>query len=153
RPGPHGVEPARGPRLPCLPDGHGDRPLREFHHLRALAHRPRAVDERGGPVRGGARAPPALPRRPRESPAPQAPPHRRPCREALPLTLPATPGYEGFLFYPLTMGIALGMISGGDVALLYDSYLAAGGERSPGNGRPGNCEARGAHGGAGERAA
>jgi hypothetical protein len=30
------------------------------------------------------------------------------------------------------MGIALSMISGGDVALLYDSYLAAGGEKSSG---------------------
>src|SRR5213593_4858489 len=88
RAGPYGVEPAREPRLPCVPDGHGDRPLREFHHLRALANRPRGVDERGGPLRGGARATPALPRRPRESPAPQAPPHRRPRGEALPLTSP-----------------------------------------------------------------
>src|SRR4029453_7684616 len=38
--------------------------------------------------------------------------------------LPLWSGYEGFLFYHLTMGIALSMISGGDVALLYDSYLA-----------------------------
>jgi hypothetical protein len=44
--------------------------------------------------------------------------------------LPLWSSYEGFLFYHLTMGIALSMISGGDVALLYDSYLAAGGEKS-----------------------
>ena len=44
--------------------------------------------------------------------------------------LPLWSSYEGFLFYHLTMGIGLSMISGGDVALLYDSYLAAGGERS-----------------------
>ena len=48
--------------------------------------------------------------------------------------LPLWSSYEGFLFYHLTMGIALSMISGGDVALLYDSHLAAG-ARSPG-GRP-----------------
>ena len=46
--------------------------------------------------------------------------------------LPLWSSYEGFLIYHLTMGIALSMISGGDVALLYDSYLAAGGERSRG---------------------
>jgi MFS transporter len=40
--------------------------------------------------------------------------------------------YEGFLVYHLTMGIALSMISGGDVALLWDSYLADGGENSRG---------------------
>jgi MFS family permease len=39
--------------------------------------------------------------------------------------LPLWSSYEGFLFYHLTMGIALSMISGGDVALLYDSHLAA----------------------------
>ena len=39
--------------------------------------------------------------------------------------LPLWSSYEGFLVYHLTMGIALSMISGGDVALLYDSYLAA----------------------------
>src|SRR3989441_12214096 len=44
--------------------------------------------------------------------------------------LPLWSSYEGFLFYHLTMGIALSMISGGDVALLYDSYLAAGGEKT-----------------------
>jgi hypothetical protein len=44
--------------------------------------------------------------------------------------LPLWTSYEGFLFYHLTMGIALSMISGGDIALLYDSYLAAGGEKS-----------------------
>src|SRR5438094_10109729 len=48
--------------------------------------------------------------------------------------LPLWSSYEGFLFYHLTMGIALSMISGGDVALLYDSYLAAGGEKSRGAG-------------------
>src|SRR5207247_5390983 len=44
--------------------------------------------------------------------------------------LPLLSSYEGFLFYHLTMGIALSMISGGDIALLYDSHLAAGGEKS-----------------------
>jgi Major Facilitator Superfamily len=44
--------------------------------------------------------------------------------------LPLWSGYAGFLFYHLTMGIALSVISGGDIALLYDSYLAAGGEKS-----------------------
>ena len=44
--------------------------------------------------------------------------------------LPLLSSYEDFLFYHLTMGIALSMISGGDVALLYDSHLAAGGEKS-----------------------
>jgi MFS family permease len=43
--------------------------------------------------------------------------------------LPLWSSYEGFLFYHLTMGIALSMISGGDVALLYDS-LAASDEKS-----------------------
>src|SRR5262245_20426323 len=38
--------------------------------------------------------------------------------------LPLSSSYEGFLFYHLTMGIALSLISGGDVALLYDSHLA-----------------------------
>src|SRR5262245_56653965 len=42
--------------------------------------------------------------------------------------LPLWSSYEGFLFYHLTMGIALSMISGGDIALLYDSHLATGGE-------------------------
>src|SRR3989442_10297440 len=46
--------------------------------------------------------------------------------------LPLWNSYEGFLFYHLTMGIALSMISGGDVALLWDSYLAAGWGESPG---------------------
>ena len=54
--------------------------------------------------------------------------------------LPLWSSYEGFLFYHLTMGIALSMISGGDVALLYDSYLAAGGERSRGAGILGNTK-------------
>src|SRR5262249_46362692 len=44
--------------------------------------------------------------------------------------LPLWSSYEGFLVYHLMMGIALSMISGGDVALLYDSHLAAGGEKS-----------------------
>jgi MFS family permease len=46
--------------------------------------------------------------------------------------LPLWSSYEGFLFYHLTMGIALSLISGGDVALLWDSHLAAGGEKSRG---------------------
>lgn len=46
--------------------------------------------------------------------------------------LPLWSSYEGFLFYHLTMGIALSMISGGDVALLYGSYLAAGSEKPRG---------------------
>jgi hypothetical protein len=58
---------------------------------------------------------------------------------------PLWSSYEGFLFYHLTMGIALSMISGGDVALLYDSHLAAA-ARVPGNGRPRQREARGTDG-------
>jgi len=54
--------------------------------------------------------------------------------------LPLWSNYEGFLFYHLTMGIALSMISGGDVALLYDSYLAAGGEKSRGTAVLGNAK-------------
>ena len=54
--------------------------------------------------------------------------------------LPLWSSYEGFLFYHLTMGIALSMISGGDVALLYDSYLAAGGEKSSGTAVLGNAK-------------
>ena len=46
--------------------------------------------------------------------------------------LPLWSSYEGFLLHHLMMGIALSMISGGDVALLYDSHLAAGGEKSRG---------------------
>src|SRR4029078_3265465 len=46
--------------------------------------------------------------------------------------LPLWSSYEGFLVYHLTMGIALSMISGGDVALLYDSLLATGDEESRG---------------------
>jgi MFS family permease len=46
--------------------------------------------------------------------------------------LPLWSSYEGFLVYHLTMGIALSMISGGDVALLYDSHLAARGDTSRG---------------------
>ena len=54
--------------------------------------------------------------------------------------LPLCSSYEGFLFYHLTMGIALSMISGGDVALLYDSHLAAGGETSRGTAVLGNAK-------------
>ena len=53
--------------------------------------------------------------------------------------LPLWSSYEGFLFYHLTMGIALSMISGGDVALLWDSYLAKGGEQSRGAAVLGNA--------------
>jgi MFS family permease len=53
--------------------------------------------------------------------------------------LPLWSSYEGFLFYHLTMGIALSMISGGDVALLWDSYLADGGEKSRGAAVLGNA--------------
>ncbi len=53
--------------------------------------------------------------------------------------LPLWSGYEGFVYH-LTMGIALSMISGGDVALLYDSYLAAGGEKSRGTAVLGNAK-------------
>jgi hypothetical protein len=54
--------------------------------------------------------------------------------------LPLWSSYEGFLFYHLTMGVALSMISGGDVALLYDSHLAAGGEKSGGTAVLGNAK-------------
>jgi MFS family permease len=54
--------------------------------------------------------------------------------------LPLWSSYEGFLIYHLTMGIALSMISGGDVALLYDSHLAAGGEKSRGTAILGNAK-------------
>ena len=56
--------------------------------------------------------------------------------------LPLWSSYEGFLFYHLTMGIALSMISGGDVALIYDSYLAEGGEKSRGAAILGNASSR-----------
>jgi MFS family permease len=46
--------------------------------------------------------------------------------------LPLWSSYDGFLVYHVMMGIASALISGGDVALLYDSYLAAGGEKSRG---------------------
>src|SRR5262245_50640641 len=46
--------------------------------------------------------------------------------------LPLWSSYDGFLVFQLLQGIALSMISGGDVALLYDSQLAAGSERSRG---------------------
>jgi MFS family permease len=62
--------------------------------------------------------------------------------------LPLWSSYEGFLFYHLTMGIALSMISGGDVALLYESYLAAGGERSGGTAVLGNAKLAGQTGAA-----
>jgi MFS family permease len=54
--------------------------------------------------------------------------------------LPLCSSYEGFLVFHLTMGIALSMISGGDIALLYDSYLAAGGEKSQGTVVLGNAK-------------
>jgi MFS family permease len=54
--------------------------------------------------------------------------------------LPLWSSYEEFLFYHLTMGIALSMISGGDVALLYDSYIASGGEKSSGTAVLGNAQ-------------
>jgi MFS family permease len=62
--------------------------------------------------------------------------------------LPLWSSYEGFLVYHLTMGIALSMISGGDVALLYDSHLAAGGERSGGTAVFGNMKLAGQTGAA-----
>jgi MFS family permease len=54
--------------------------------------------------------------------------------------LPLWSSYEGFLFFHLMMGIALSMISGGDIALLYDSHLAADGEKSPGTTLLGNAK-------------
>jgi len=54
--------------------------------------------------------------------------------------LPLWSSYEGFLIYHVMMGIALSMISGGDVALLYDSHLAAGGEKSGGTAVLGNAQ-------------
>ena len=62
--------------------------------------------------------------------------------------LPLWSTYEGFLFYHLTMGIALSMISGGDVALLYDSHLAAAGESSRGTSVLGNMKFAGQTGAA-----
>jgi Major Facilitator Superfamily len=62
--------------------------------------------------------------------------------------LPLWSSYEGFLFYHLMMGIALSMISGGDVALLYDSHLAAGGEKSRGTAVLGNMKLAGQTGAA-----
>jgi MFS family permease len=62
--------------------------------------------------------------------------------------LPVWSSYEGFLFYHLTMGIALSMISGGDVALLYDSHLAAGGKKSLGTTVLGNMKLAGQTGAA-----
>ena len=54
--------------------------------------------------------------------------------------LPLWSSYEGFLFYHLTQGIALSMISGGDIALLYDSHLAAGNQQSRGTTLLGNAK-------------
>ncbi|MFI5325028.1 MAG: MFS transporter [Candidatus Rokuibacteriota bacterium] len=54
--------------------------------------------------------------------------------------LPLWSSYEGFLVYHLIMGIALSMISGGDIALLYDSYLAAEDEPSRGTSILGNAK-------------
>jgi len=62
--------------------------------------------------------------------------------------LPLWSSYEGFLFYHLMMGIALSMISGGDVALLYDSHLAAGGANSRGMAILGNAKLAGQTGAA-----
>ncbi len=62
--------------------------------------------------------------------------------------LPLWNSYEGFLFYHLTMGIALSMISGGDVALLYEWHLAAGGETSRGTAVLGNMKLAGQTGAA-----
>jgi hypothetical protein len=62
--------------------------------------------------------------------------------------LPLWGSYEGFLFYHLTMGIALSMISGGDVALLYDSHLAVGGQKSRGAAVLGNMKLAGQTGAA-----
>jgi hypothetical protein len=62
--------------------------------------------------------------------------------------LPLWSSFEGFVFYHLTMGIALSMISGGDVALLYDSHLAAGGEKSGGTAVLGNMKLAGQTGAA-----
>jgi MFS family permease len=62
--------------------------------------------------------------------------------------LPLWSSYEGFLVYHLMMGIALSMISGGDVALLYDAHLAAGGETSRGTAVLGNAKLAGQTGAA-----
>jgi MFS family permease len=62
--------------------------------------------------------------------------------------LPLWSSYEGFLVYHLTMGIALSMISGGDVALLYEWHLASGGERSRGAAVLGNMKLAGQTGAA-----
>jgi MFS family permease len=62
--------------------------------------------------------------------------------------LPLWSSYEGFLVYHLTMGIALSLISGGDVALLYEWHLASGGERSRGAAVLGNMKLAGQTGAA-----
>src|SRR5262245_34389365 len=63
-------------------------------------------------------------------------------------TLPLWSSYEGFLVYHLVMGIALSMISGGDVALLYEWHLASGGDRSRGTAVLGNMKLAGQTGAA-----
>jgi MFS family permease len=62
--------------------------------------------------------------------------------------LPLWTGYAGFLCYNLTMGIALSLISGGDVALLYESHLAAGGRTGPATSVLGNVKLAGQSGAA-----
>ena len=62
--------------------------------------------------------------------------------------LPLWTTYDGFLLYHLMMGLALSLISGGDVALLYDSYLAGGGEKSGGTALLGNMKLAGQTGAA-----
>ena len=53
--------------------------------------------------------------------------------------LPLWSGFEGFLFYHLTMGIALSRILGGDVALLYD-WISRRAARSRGTAVLGNAK-------------
>jgi MFS family permease len=62
--------------------------------------------------------------------------------------LPLWSTYDGFLVYHLTMGIALSMISGGDVALLYESHLAAGGDSARATSVLGNARLAGQAGAA-----
>jgi predicted MFS family arabinose efflux permease len=54
--------------------------------------------------------------------------------------LPLWDSYEGFLAYHLTMGVALSLISGGDVAFLYDSYLATENDKHRGTAVLGNAK-------------
>jgi MFS family permease len=63
--------------------------------------------------------------------------------------LPLWSSYNGFLLYHLTMGIALSMISGGDVALLYESHLGAGGAAERSTAVLGNAKLAGQAGAAG----